>query len=400
MVAAVVFRCDLLLDGVVDHLGVEFVLIALVGEGALHGQGPSGTLLVALDPPAVEHGELHHAVHHALLARRARSLQRTGRGVHPDVDALNHLAGQVHVVVLQEEYLAHELRHGRYLHNALDEILTGLVVRVSLAGEDELHGALFVVHDLRQTVEVREEQVGALVGGEAAGEADGEDVGLDAVDDLNHLAGRIQTHLVGIAVALADVVDQLVFEHHALMPELLVRNLVDLLPGRDVVDMALEALGEVAGVETAQVRRDPGGEMYAVGYVADVQLVLEVAGPHVAQNLLRHLAVEPRYAVDLLREVAGQHRHRELLVRIVGVGLAQVDELLPGDAQHVGIVRHVLTDHRLREGVVTGRYGVWVVKSDEERITSSASEKVSFLRPTRLRMRSMPMKAAWPSLQW
>ena len=44
--------------------------------------------------------------------------------------------------------------------------------------------------------------------------------------------------------------------------------------------------------------------------------------------------------------------------------------------------------------------GVCVVKSDEERITSSASEKESFLWFTRSRMRSMPMNAACPSLQW
>ena len=35
LVAVVVFRDDLLLDGVVDHFGVELVLIVLVGEGAL-----------------------------------------------------------------------------------------------------------------------------------------------------------------------------------------------------------------------------------------------------------------------------------------------------------------------------------------------------------------------------
>ena len=130
-----------------------------------------------------------------------------------------------------------------------------------------------------------------------------------------------------------------------------------LLPCGDVVVVALEALGEVAGVEAAQARGNPRREVHAVGDVADVELVLEIARPHVAQNLLRDLAVEPRYAVDLLREVAGQHRHRELLVGVVGVGLAQVDVLLPRDAQHVGVVRHVLANHRLGEGVVTGRHG-------------------------------------------
>ena len=190
-VAVVVVRDDLLLDGVVDHLGVEFVLVVLVGEGTLHGQHPPGALLVAFDPPSVEHRELQHAVHDALFARRTRSFERTGRGVEPYVDALHHAACQLHVVVLQEEDLAHELRHGGHFDDAFDEVLPRLVVGVGLAGEDELHGALLVVHDGREPVEVREEQVGALIGCEAACETDGQHVGLDALDDLQHLARRV-----------------------------------------------------------------------------------------------------------------------------------------------------------------------------------------------------------------
>ena len=121
--------------------------------------------------------------------------------------------------------------------------------------------------------------------------------------------------------------------------------------------MALEPVGEVAGVEAPQTRCNPRREVHAVGHVADVQLVLEVSRPHVSQNIFRHFAMQPRNAVDLLREVAGQHRHREFFVRVVGVGLAEVDVLLPRDAQHVGIVRHVLADHRFGECVVTGRHG-------------------------------------------
>ena len=43
--------------------------------------------------------------------------------------------------------------------------------------------------------------------------------------------------------------------------------------------------------------------------------------------------------------------------------------------------------------------GVCVVKSDDERTTSSASEKESLRWLIISRMRSMPMKAACPSLQ-
>ena len=357
LTAVVVERNDLILDRIVYHLGVEFILELLVGERPLLRQHPAGALLVTLDPPAVEYRELQHAVHDALLARSTRSLQRSCRRIEPYVHALHHAARELHVVVLQEDDLAHELRLRRYLYYTLYEILSGLVVRVRLARKDELHGTLLVVDDGRQTLQIREEQVGALVGRKAARETYRQHVGTDSLDDLHHLARRVETYLFGVAVKFTYMVDQPVLEDHALVPQLLVRDLVHALPLGNVIYVTLEALGEVAGIETAQVRCNPCGEVYAVCNVSDVELVLEVSGPHVAQNILRHLAVQPRHAVDLLREVAGQNRHRETLVLIVRVGLAEVDELLPRNAQHVGIVRHVLTHHRLGEGIVAGRYG-------------------------------------------
>ena len=60
-------------------------------------------------------------------------------------------------------------------------------------------------------------------------------------------------------------------------------------------------------VQATQVRCYPSGEVNTVCNVADVQLVLEVAGPHVTQNLLRYLTVQPRHTVHLLREVTCQY---------------------------------------------------------------------------------------------
>ena len=54
-IPVVVFRHDLLFDRIVNHLGVEFVLILRIGKDRLHRQCPTGTLLISLDPPAVEH---------------------------------------------------------------------------------------------------------------------------------------------------------------------------------------------------------------------------------------------------------------------------------------------------------------------------------------------------------
>ena len=353
----VVLRNDLLLDGGVDHLCIQLILETLVSVGTLHRQCPTGTLLVALNPPTVENRELHYTVHHTLLTAGTRCLQRTSRSIQPYIDTLNHLASQLHIVVLQEEDLTHELGHSRYLYDALDQILTGLIVRVSLTCEYELYGALLVINDSSQTIEVREEQVCTLIGCKTASETDSQHVGLQTLNDANHLTGRIQTYLLGVAYALADVVDQTTLQEHTLLPELLIVDLVYLLPSRDIVRMTRETIVEVARVETAQVRSGPSGEVNTIGYVADMQLILEVTRPHIAQDILAHLTVQPRHTINLLREVASQNAHRELLVRIVRVGLTEVDELIPSDTQHIGIVRHILTNHRFGECIVACGYG-------------------------------------------
>ena len=56
----------------------------------------------------------------------------------------------------------------------LDDLLARLVLRVGLAGEDELHRPVGVAEDFGGPVDVCEDERGPLVGCEAAGKADGE----------------------------------------------------------------------------------------------------------------------------------------------------------------------------------------------------------------------------------
>ena len=63
--------------------------------------------------------------------------------------------------------------------DALDQLLAGLVGRVGLAGEDELHRVVGVVDQFEEVIEVLEEQVGPLVRGEPAGKADRQRVGIE-----------------------------------------------------------------------------------------------------------------------------------------------------------------------------------------------------------------------------
>ena len=131
------------------------------------------------------------------------------------------------------------------------------------------------------------------------------------------------------------------------------------LPCVNLVVVTAESLCKVFCVELFEFCSCPSGEVNTVGYITDVQLVGEVAGPHIAEQLFAHLAVQPAHTINLLRKVASQYTHRELLVGVVGVGLTEVDELLPSDAQTVGEVRHILANHALGERIVTcGNRGV------------------------------------------
>ena len=112
----------------------------------------------------------------------------------------------------------------------IDEVLAGTIGRVSLAGEDELHGELLVVHNLGQTVEVGKEKVCALVCGEAACETDDESVGVDAVEDVDHSSG---VSLIGKPFLLevaAEEIDEFVLHRHAQIPDCLVGDIENTLP--------------------------------------------------------------------------------------------------------------------------------------------------------------------------
>ena len=143
-VALVVGRHDLLLEDPVQVLRIAPVLGGLVGVGLAPADRPAVVLLVALVPPAVEHADVEDAVLGGLHAGRPRRLERPARVVEPDVDALHEEARDAHVVVLEDEHAAAQLRRARALEDLLDHPLAGPVGRVRLAGEDDLDRAIGV----------------------------------------------------------------------------------------------------------------------------------------------------------------------------------------------------------------------------------------------------------------
>ena len=231
----VVFRNNLVLNRVVDQLGIQFVLEVLILKGAFHREFPSAAFVVTFNPPAIEYAEVHRTIHNSLFAAGARCFERTGRRVQPNIDTLYHATGQLHVVILQENDTPYETRHGSHLDDPLDQILSRFVVRVCLAGKNELYRPFRIIDDRIQTIQVSEEQVSSFVSRETAGETDGQNIRFQHLLNADQLCWRVETELSGIAYPFFDLVDQLFLQNQTLCPQLFVRNLMCLLPCRNII---------------------------------------------------------------------------------------------------------------------------------------------------------------------
>ena len=355
LILGIVERHDLILKERIDGSGVERVLISLVLIGTLLRKRPSRTLAVAFNPPAVKDGEVDHTIHLGLLTGCAGSLQRTRRRVHPDVDTGNEAARELHVVVLKEDNLTEELGTLADLEDLLDQALTRSVSRMSLAGEEEQNGMLGIVDDLAQTIKICEEQMGALISGEATAEADHQRVRIDTLQQRHHTSRIALIAEPLLRELVADILDELLLQRHTRLPDLIVRNIVDSMPDLLVALILHERGIEVLVVDVAPLCCAPCGEMHAIGHITHMILFREIAFPDRSEHLLAHPAMELGHAVDFLTGIASEDTHAETLVVVIGILTAHADELIPADAQTSGVATHVLTEQTFVEIVVTGR---------------------------------------------
>src|SRR3712207_5869820 len=100
----------------------------LILISTLIGQGPTGSLAIAFQPPAVQYGEVYHTVHQRFFTGCPRCFQRTCGCVQPYIYSRNKAAGQLHVVVFEENNLAQELRTTGDFNDALYQSLSGAIV--------------------------------------------------------------------------------------------------------------------------------------------------------------------------------------------------------------------------------------------------------------------------------
>src|SRR5262249_23363927 len=136
----------------------------------------------------------------------------------------------VDVVVFDENKLVAELRVAHHLRDLLEHAFARLIERMRFAGKNKLDGALRVVDHRCEAFDVGENQIGALVCGEAARKADRERVGAEYVAETNALFRRFTAAFGLFHCATAYKFEQSSFEVEMRLPKFAIVNVVDTLP--------------------------------------------------------------------------------------------------------------------------------------------------------------------------
>ena len=195
-----------------------------------------------------------------------------------------------------------------------------------------------------------------------------------------------------VAETFTDVVDELLLQSHASFPNFLVRHLVDVFPERLVALILDIAFTEVLLVEVFPLASTPRRVVHTVGNISHVtffwihivnlsvfvvgeNLVVavrfsrEVTRPDFLEHELRHLTVQPAYAVDFLTSLAKEGRHTEAFALIVGVLTTKTHEVVPTDAKTARELTEIFAAKSFIEIVVTSRhrsvYGVERASTNE-----------------------------------
>ena len=258
----------------------------------------------------------------------------------------------------------------------LDHLLAGAVGRVGLAGEDDLDRTLLVPQQLRQPLDVGEEQAGPLVRREAAGKADRQDLRVER-RLREHRATRRRLAVAG------ELVPQPAAGRRSAAPSFC-RWCAS---HSSVAGIASSALPEPAGLARAS-RSSRSASRCLVQCPAD--LVADPAGhvdavrdrrgsrsarcrDHVAVG---GLGVEAADGVRAVRSGAGERGHVELVgsastpspsSRTASTGTPPVDRAAVAVEERSGDAAHEV---RCRSARCRPTTGVWIVKTLLDRTRS------------------------------
>ena len=261
----------------------------------------------------------------------------------------------MHVVVLDERDPALEARLPGMGVHALQHLLAGLVARMGLTREHDLHRAPGVHQQPLQAVGVTEDQVRPLVGREATPEADREGVRIEQDPRPHKVQGFLPLIRPAPPRLLSDAAHEMGLELVVHRPQGGAVQLQDLVPEPRVVHPG-EPIGSEMRVEQGEDPvRHPGGDMGAIGHVADRHARHLALGPERRPDTAGLFTVTARHRVDPRRQPDGRDGHVKAVVVHHRV-MAEAKEGFAGDTHLLPHRTDALLHLLEREGVVPGGY--------------------------------------------
>ena len=209
----------------------------------------------------------------------------------------------------------------------LNQGLPRLVRRMGLAGDDELHRALRIGQQAKQSLRVVQQQVRSLVGREAARKAQRQRVGIKEMLRLVNRLGRRAGGGQLPGQSFAGVFNKRLAGGGAKLPEPGVGDAANvLLQGFRRPQPAVLSTGfrpKIVGRG-----RVPGRHVDSVGHVSDGHFVLRPVRKERLKEVPADLPVQATHAIDRPAPADRQIGHVETLRRVVRVLAAQGQQIV------------------------------------------------------------------------
>ena len=135
-------------------------------------------------------------------------------------------------------------------------------------------------------------------------------------------------------------------------PEFPIIHVFDSFPDLRLAAVLVPAGPQVTVIETEHLRREPRGNMHAVGDVPDGDRLFRLAGIEPRPHRARDFAVQRRYGVGAPRKFQAQHGHTKLFVRGCRILAPQRHQPFVGKTERIPQRPKMLLDQAGVEAVV------------------------------------------------
>ena len=336
---------------------LDLILVFRVLVFLSRADGPTGSRTVSLCPPSVQDTHVKGAVRNRLHPTRAAGLHRPPRRVQPDVRSLNHVPCYVDVVVLEEDHSVPERLFVDVLHDVLDDRLARHVLRVRLAGKDDLHGTFRIVQDPGEPFCVPEQEIASLVRRKPSGKADRQGLRVEHVLRTLDLRGQLSPSHELFLHPPAGKGDEPFPPPLVGPPQLGVRDQIHPFPDLLVVRVLDPPRAQISVVEVCYLLGDVGWDVYSVRDRNDRNIPLGERGPEALPHASRYFPVELAHPVAVVGETNGEHGHAEGFLVVFRIQPSQGQAFVEGQPEVFRVLPEVLAHQVGREVVVAGRYG-------------------------------------------